>query len=41
MKVDRGKGKVDVIMKFFVNFWYIGYYRNLKRNNFWILYVIL
>ena len=41
MKADRGKGKVNVTMKFFINFWHISCYCNSKGNNLWTIFATL
>lgn len=40
-KADRGKGKANVTMKFFIDFWHIGYYCNSKGSNLWIIFATI
>ena len=41
LKVDRGKGKADEPMKFFIDFWHIGYYCNSKGSDLWIIFATI
>lgn len=41
LKADRGKDKVNVTMKFFIDFWHIGYYCNSKGSNLWIIFATI
>lgn len=41
LKADRRKDKVNVTMKFFIDFWHIGYYCNSKGSNLWIIFATI
>lgn len=41
LKADRGKDKVNVTVKFFIDFWHIGYYCNSKGSNLWIIFATI